>query len=187
MERQHGRPVRALDLEPQDLAPSQIEAFNISEPQVSSLGNMKTNACLPAPPASQGHRRGQMAGSRCGGALTHLHTARSRSAAGAPPAPPRPPGRSPWSPTHRPAASGFHVLGFSAAGTVDHSLLLKPPSFLAAVTPASPPSSARLLCPFSLCDCPNPLACRPTLLLALLYPQTITTTLALNAICPQIK
>lgn len=146
---------------------------------------MKTNACLPAPPTSRGYRRGQMAWEQVGGGgVPHLHTTRSSSAAGAAPPPPQ---HSPWSPTHRPAAWGFHLLGFSVAGRVDHSLFIKSPFFLAALTPASPPSSAQLFCPFSLWNCPNPLARQPLLLLALLYPQASTTTLALNAICQQIK
>ena len=149
---------------------------------------MKTNAGLPAPPTSQGYRWGQTAWEQvCRCPHTPSHHKVWPCCWCSTHAPPTCGALSSWRPTHCPAAFGFHVLVFPVAGTVDHSLLLKAPSFLAAGTPPSPPSSTQLLCPFSLCNRPDPLACRPTLLLALVYPQAITTTLALKAICQQIK
>lgn len=62
VESHHGSPTRALNLEPQDLARSQIKASNISEPQVSPLWNLKINACLPARPTNlMGYHWGHMA------------------------------------------------------------------------------------------------------------------------------
>ena len=62
VESHHGSPTRALNLEPQDLARSQIKASNISEPQVSPLWNLKINACLPARATNlTGEHWGQMA------------------------------------------------------------------------------------------------------------------------------
>ena len=138
---------------------------------------------MPACLARQPHRviaEARWRGSRCGGAVTHLSTTRSATAAAAPEC-------SPWSPADRPAASGLRLLGFSVAGPADLPFLLKPLSFSAAGTPPTPPSSARCFCPLSFHTCPNPLARSPMLFLALLYPQAITTSLALNAICQQIK
>lgn len=62
VESHHGSPTRALNLEPQDLARSQIKASNVSEPQVSPLWNLKINACLSARPTNlMGYHWGRMA------------------------------------------------------------------------------------------------------------------------------
>lgn len=86
---------------------------------------------MPACLARQPHRviaEARWRGSRCGGAVTHLSTTRSATAAAAPEC-------SPWSPADRPAASGLRLLGFSVAGPADLPFLLKPLSFSAAGTP----------------------------------------------------
>lgn len=52
VERQHASPSRVQGLEPRALAGSRIKALNISESQVSPLWNVKINACLPARPTN---------------------------------------------------------------------------------------------------------------------------------------
>lgn len=143
---------------------------------------------MPARLARQPHRviaEARWRGSRCGGAVTHLSTTRSATAAAAPEC-------SPWSPA-RPSC-GFR----------------SPFTWLLSCWPSGPPLSSQTLLFLGcwdtthtpiLCSMPLPIVLPylskspgtpPMLFLALLYPQAITTSgsecyLSTNKIIPKIQ